>query len=274
MFELTGFSGKVALVTGASRMISIGRSIAVALAKAGCDVVVTGSGRHPDQYPPEEKAAGWRDIDSLADEIRGYGVRVLPLVVDVTDEAAVDNLLAKTISAFGRVDYVVNNAAARVGADRAPVIEMPLEAWENVFRINVRGVMLVSRAFGRQLVAQGQGGAIVNISSVAGKQFPTNFAAYASSKAAVNALSAVMAGELGAHSIRVNAVCPGLIDTSRIAQKGQSEAVRQKILEKIPLGRTGAGADIANLTVYLCSDEGAWITGQAINVDGGMLMQH
>jgi 3-oxoacyl-[acyl-carrier protein] reductase/meso-butanediol dehydrogenase/(S,S)-butanediol dehydrogenase/diacetyl reductase len=274
VFSLTGLTGKVAVVTGAGRMVSIGRSTAVAFAKAGCDVVITGSGRAPDTYPPEEKAAGWRDIESLADEIRSHGVRALPLVVDVSDEAAVDNLLAQTLSAFGRVDFVVNSAAGRKGADRQPVVDVPLEAWEYIFRINVRGVMLVSRAFARQLIAQGEGGSIVNISSVGGKLFPRGIAAYAASKAAVNALSAVMAGELGPNNIRVNAVCPGRIDTSRITQMNLTEAQRQQMVSRIPLGRAGTGEDIANLTVYLCSDEGAWITGQAINVDGGLLMQH
>src|SRR5438876_7512347 len=123
-FELTGLDGKVAVVTGAGRMRSIGRRIAVALAKAGCDVVVTGTGRSPERYPDDEKAADWRDIDSVAEEIRALGRRALPVVSDVSDPRAVDSLAAGVVDEMGRVDIVVNNASAPRGADRVPVVDV------------------------------------------------------------------------------------------------------------------------------------------------------
>ena len=115
-YELTGLEGKIAVVTGAGRMRSIGRSIALELAKAGCDVVITGSGRSPDAFPDDEKKAGWRDIESVAEEIRALGRRALPLISNVADLEAVKLLADKVVQEFGRVDFVINNAgAARAG---------------------------------------------------------------------------------------------------------------------------------------------------------------
>src|SRR3954447_2758067 len=116
-YELTGLTDKVAVVTGAGRMRAIGRSIAVELAKAGCDLVVTGTGRDPSTFSAEEQAAGWRDIDSVADEIRALGRRAVPVVTSVGDADAVEVLAERVMSEFGRVDIIVNNAAAPRGKD-------------------------------------------------------------------------------------------------------------------------------------------------------------
>jgi len=126
---LTGLDGRVAVVTGAGRMRSIGRPIAVELARACCDVVVTGTGRNPDNYPDDEKAAGWRDIDSVADEIRALGRKALPVVSDVGNPEAVDNLADLVTDEFGRVDIIVNNASYARGADRVPVIDLDPDLW-------------------------------------------------------------------------------------------------------------------------------------------------
>jgi NAD(P)-dependent dehydrogenase (short-subunit alcohol dehydrogenase family) len=234
-------------------------------------VVVAGSGRKPENYPPEEKEAGWRDVDSLADEIRGLGMRALAVTVDVGDEADVAELGKRVDAAFGRTDFVINNAAASVGPDRAPVVDLAPSAWDHVFRVNVRGAFLVSQCFARQMIRKGEGGAIVNISSIGSRTYPANMAAYSASKAAMNALGAVMAGELGPQGIRVNTVCPGSVATSRIAQKDGDPEIQRRIAAMIPLRRTGTGADIADAALFLCSEQGAWITGQMLNVDGGMV---
>ena len=128
-FELTGLDGKVAIVTGAGRMRSIGRPIAVELARAGCDLVITGTGRNPATYPADEQAVGWRDIESVAEEIQALGRRCLPLVSDIADEAAVDALLARTIEELGRVDIIVNNAGAARGPDRFNVVDLDPSEW-------------------------------------------------------------------------------------------------------------------------------------------------
>jgi 3-oxoacyl-[acyl-carrier protein] reductase len=128
--------------------------------------------------------------------------------------------------------------------------------------------------FGQVLLDAGRGGSIVNISSIAGKRFSPNTSAYAASKAGLQALTACMAQEVGRAGIRVNAICPGIIDTSRMDDLGRGEEWQQFVDSLIPLGRAGSGEDIAHAVVYLCSDQGAWVTGQSWNVDGGTVVQH
>ena len=273
-YELTGLAGKVAVVTGAGRMRSIGRPITVELARAGCEIVLTGTGRAPELYPDDEKAAGWRDIASVADEVRALGRRVLAAVSDVTNEGAVAALAERAMRELGRVDIVVNNAGAARGEDRVPVVELAPAAWRAVMEVNLTGSFLMSKFFGQRLIAQGRGGSIVNISSIAGKALPPNTSAYAASKAGLQALTASMAREVGVHNIRVNAICPGVIDTSRMDDLGRGEVWQSFVKSSIPLGRAGSGLDIAAAVVFLCSDQGAWITGQSYNVDGGHVVSH
>ncbi len=268
-FTLTGFDGKVAVVTGAGRMRSIGRPIALALARAGCDVVLTGTGRAPDTCPQDEQDAGWRDIASVADEVRALGRRALPVVTSVADPEAVDALVAQAVAHFGRVDFLVNNAGASRGGDRVPVTELAIETWKRVLDTNLNGTFYMSRAFARQMAAQGEGGAIVNISSLAARLLAPDTAAYATSKVAINALTTIMAGELGPKRIRVNGVAPGIIDTSRLDDVPRGEVWNSMVSSFIPLGRAGTGEDVAALVAFLCSAQGAWITGQNIYVDGG-----
>jgi 3-oxoacyl-[acyl-carrier protein] reductase len=266
---LTGLDDKVAVVTGAGRMRSIGRSIAVELARAGCDVVLTGTGRDPSRYPEHEQEAGWRDIDSVADEVRSLGRRAVPLVSNVADPDGVESLADQVTRELGRVDILVNNASAAKGADRVPVVELDVDVWRTVIDVNLNGSFYASRAFAQRMVAQGDGGSIVNISSIAGKLMGPRMAAYSASKAAVQSLTCSMASELGAHNVRVNAICPGTIDTFRMDDIGRGAAWEELVTTSIPLGRAGLGEDVAWMTVFLCSDQGAWITGQLYTVDGG-----
>ena len=268
-YELGGFDGKVAVVTGAGRMRSIGRPIALALARAGCDLVLTGSGKPASAYPDDERRAGWRDIESVADEVRALGRRALPLVSDVRDPQAVEALAARVLAEFGRIDFLVNNAGSTRGSDRVPALDLPLSEWQRVLGTNLDGTFYMSRCVARHMAAAGRGGAIVNISSIAGRNRTPNTAAYATSKAAIDALSTVLAGELGPKGIRVNAVAPGMIDTSRMDDVPRGEVWDRIVKAQIPLGRAGTGEDIAHMVVFLCSDQGAWITGQTFYVDGG-----
>jgi NAD(P)-dependent dehydrogenase (short-subunit alcohol dehydrogenase family) len=273
-WNLSGFENKVALVSGAGRMRSIGRPIAVELARAGCKVVLVGTGREPSRYPDDEKAAGWRDIDSVADEIRALGGTAVPLVSDVSDAAAVRTLAEQIIQRFGRLDILINNAGASRGNDRVPVTELDPAAWRRIIDVNLTGSFLVSAEMGRHMIAAGNGGCIVNISSIAGKRFDPNNAAYAASKAGLQALTACMSQEMARHKIRVNAVCPGLIDTSRMDGIGRGQAWDQLVQRLVPLGRAGTGNDIAHAVMFLCSEQAGWVTGQAWNVDGGTVVQH
>jgi 3-oxoacyl-[acyl-carrier protein] reductase len=272
-YELTGLTDKVAVVTGAGRMRSIGRPIAVELARAGCDVVLTGTGRAPERYPDDEKAAGWRDIESVADEVRAHGRTAVTAVSDVADLDAVEALARRTIDELGRVDILVNNAGAAKGEDRKPVIDLDPGLWRTVIDVNLTGAFLMSKVFGR-LIVEGGGGSIVNISSIAGKALAPSTAAYAASKAGLQALTACMAGEVGSSGVRVNAICPGIIDTSRMDDLGRGDLWDELVRTRVPLGRAGTGEDIAHIVVYLCSDQGAWVTGQSWNVDGGTVVQH
>jgi len=267
---LTGFEGKVALITGAGRMRSIGRGIAQALATAGCDVVVTGSGRSPDNYPDEEKAAGWRDIESVAEEVRALGRRALPVVSDVADENAVAELADHVIAEMGRVDFIINNAGAARAGDRAPVVDVDPAVWRNVINVNLNGTFYMSQVFGRKLLEQGEGGAIINISSIGGKLMAPTTAAYAASKAAIHALTCAMSGEVGPAGIRVNAICPGIVMTSRLDDLSE-EQWAGIVNSYIPLRRAGEPADIGNMVAYLCSEQGSWVNGQLYSVDGGQL---
>lgn len=271
---LTGLEDKVAVVTGAGRMRSIGRKIAVEMAKAGSNVVLTGTGRPPERYPDDEKAAGWRDIESVADEVRALGRRAIPVVSNVADETHVQDLLQRTLDEFGRVDFVINNAAAPRGPDRMPLVDLDYNVWANVININLNGTFLMSRYFGRRLIEQDEGGAIVNISSVAGKRYTEGSSAYAASKAGIQALTATMSRETGKYNVRVNAICSGTVDTSRMDDIPRGEVWDARVAAKTPLGRASNGDDIAWMTVFLCSDQGNWIHGQSINVDGGAVVEH
>ena len=262
-------AGKVAIVTGAGRMRSIGRPIAKRLAQAGAAIVITGTGRPPERYPDDEKAAGWRDIESVADEIRRAGGRCLPLVSDVADPRAVETLVDRTVAEFGRIDILINNASAARGEDRVPAVELKFDVWKKVMVTNVDGTFLLSSAAARRMIAQGQGGSIVNVSSIASKIAQAKAAAYSASKAAVNALSRSMALDLAPDGIRVNAICPGIIDTFRMDDLGRGESWQKFVKSFIPLGYPGDGTECAELVFFLVTERGKWITGQAINIDGG-----
>jgi 3-oxoacyl-[acyl-carrier protein] reductase/meso-butanediol dehydrogenase/(S,S)-butanediol dehydrogenase/diacetyl reductase len=241
----------------------------VLLARAGASVVLTGTGRPPERYPDDENAAGWRDIASVKDEVEAEGARCLALVSDVSSEQANRDLVARTVAEFGRVDVVVNNAGAARGDDRVDAVALDYDTWKKVLVTNLDGTFLLSREVAKQMLSQGEGGSIVNISSIASKLAGPQTAAYSASKAGINALSRAMALELAPQGIRVNAVCPGIIDTFRMDDLGRGEIWQRVVKERIPLGYAGDGSECAEMVLFLVSERGKWITGQAINVDGG-----
>ncbi len=265
-------AGKVAIVTGAGRLRGIGRESALVLARMGADVVITGTGRDPKTYPPDEKKVGWRDIESVAEEVRKLGRRALPLVVDVADEAQAQGLIDRTVRELGRVDILVNNAAAPYGKDRVPVAEVEAAVFRHVIEVKVMGTFLCTRAAVRQMLKQGQGGRVVSLSSTAGKRGAPNMAAYNASNFAVDGFSQALAKEVAAKGITVNCVCPGLIETARMDPLGRGEGW-QKRVEGIPVGRVGEDWEVAELVGYLCSPRAAYITGQAININGGTVTE-
>ncbi|MXY47481.1 MAG: SDR family oxidoreductase [Chloroflexi bacterium] len=264
--------GKVAIVTGAGRLRGIGRGAAVAFARLGADVVVTGTGRDPARYPDDEKAVGWRDIDSTAAQVRGEGRRALPMVVDVADADSVRQMVERTIDEFGRIDILVNNAAYARGPDRVPIIDVPQNIFQRVLDVKITGTYLCSKAVIPHMITQG-GGKIVNISSGSGKTGSANNLAYTAACFAQVGMTQSLAQEIGQHNINVNCVCPGAVDTSRVDDVGRGDAW-QAIADNLPIRRTGTDDEVGAFVAYLCTTAASWIHGQSINMDGGGTMEH
>ncbi|MCH8827127.1 MAG: SDR family oxidoreductase [Chloroflexi bacterium] len=265
--------GKVAIVTGAGRLRGIGRTSALHLAKLGADVVVTGTGRDPDSYPPDEKAVGWRDVESTADQIRDQGRRALTLTVDVTDRGQVQRMVDSALAEFGRVDILINNAAYPIGADRVPILDLDPDIFNKVMDIKVTGTFLCTKASIKPMIDQGEGGKIVNISSTMGKRGMANALAYSAANFAAIGMTQSMAKELGPHGINVNAVCPGAVDTHRMDLHGREEHWQQ-LASNAPIGRTGTDDEVGAFCAYLCTKAASWIHGQSININGGTVMEH
>lgn len=259
--------GKVAIVTGAGRLRGIGRATALVLAEMGADVVITGTGRDPSTFPDDEKEAGWRDIDSVAVEITAIGTRALPLVVDVSDATQVRTMVDRTVSEFGRLDIIVNNAAAPYGEDRKPLLEIDPQVFRRVIDIKVGGTFLCSRAAAAQMVKQGEGGRIINLSSIAGKRGMANTSAYNAANFAVDGFTQAIAKELAVHGITANCVCPGLIGTSRMDR--MARAAWDARVAANPMGRVGRDSEVAEVIGFLASPRASYINGEAINVNGG-----
>ena len=267
--------GKVAIVTGAGRLRGIGRAAAVALARLGADVVVTGTGRAPATFPENEREIGWRDVESVADHIRNEGRSALPLVVDVTDQDQVERMVQQTVSELGRLDILVNNAALGVGADRIPIVDLEPAVFDRVVNVKVRGTYLCTRAAAVRMIEQGDGGKIVNIASVAGKRGSANTLAYNAANFAVVGMTQSSARELGPHGINVNCVCPGLVQTHRgDVYMDVFDRTWEQTAESVPIGRNGTDEELGDFVAYLCSKAASWIHGQSINMDGGVMMEH
>ena len=265
-------SGKVAIVTGAGRLRGIGRATANVLARMGADVVVTGTGRDPETFPPDEKEAGWRDIESTADEVRSFGVRALPVVMDVSKAEDVQNLIDHSVAEFGSVDILINNAAAPYGEDRVPVVEVAEDVFKKVLDVKVVGTYLCSKAAAIQMIEQGDGGRIINISSTAGKRGNANMAAYNAANFAVDGFTQALAKELAEHEITANCVCPGMTETARLDPIGRGDEWWTRAAQ-VPLGRPAEDMEVGELIGFLCSPRAAYITGQAININGGSVTE-
>lgn len=245
------FEGKVALVTGGAS--GIGRETARRFAELGASVVIA------DLNAQSGPAA--------AAELRDRGAETLFVGCDVSDPRQVARLFDQAASRFHRLDFAVNNAG--IGGPWEPLQTYPHEGWDSVLAVNLTGVFYCMQEEIKRMI--GNGGAIVNVASIAGKRGLPYQAAYTASKHAVIGLTRVSAQEVARHDIRVNAVCPAYTDTPLITPliAGNSRRV-EKMLERIPMRRFGQPSDIAEAIVWLCSDESSFVTGQAVNLDGGM----
>jgi len=269
---MKNLEGRVALVTGAGRLRGIGRAAAVALAGHGADLAVTGTGRDPATYPDDEKAAGWRDIESTAEQVRALGRRALAIRANVASDSDVRRTVAAAIEEFGRIDILVNNAAVARAEDRVPLVDLSEDLWRRVMDVKLTGSFLMCRAVLPSMIGRGEGGSIVNISSVAGKRPSPLMAVYAAANAGLDGFTRALAMEAAPHNIRVNAICPGMTDTSRMDSLGRGEAWESMVRQRIPLARAGRDEDVGGLIAWLCTPEASYITGQSLNIDGGLVM--
>jgi NAD(P)-dependent dehydrogenase (short-subunit alcohol dehydrogenase family) len=273
-------NGKVALVTGAGGKNGIGRAIATRLAKEGADVAVNDITEHP--YAADQ--ADWQGLPDVVREIEAMGQSAISVVADVANAKQVREMLDQTVAHFGKIDILVNNAGTIAGKDRVPVVDLAEEDWDRVQRVNVKGVFLCSQAVARHLIAQGTGGKIINMSSVTGKRGSARFAAYSASKFAVIGFTQSLAQELAPYQVNVNAICPGLVDTERIAHLAsvlmpdnlsadeQLSEYARRSEAAVPFGRLAEGTDVAKMAAFLASDEAAYLTGVSITVSGGSVM--
>ena len=241
---------KVALITGGAR--GIGQAIAMTFAKEGADIVVADVNLEVAQ--------------KTASEIEALGRKALAIEMDVTDYTKVEEGVNKILDKFGKVDILVNNAG--ITKDNL-ILRMSAAEWDAVINVNLKGTFNCIKAVSRPMIKQ-RSGKIVSIASIIGLMGNAGQANYAASKAGIIALTKTVAKELASRNVNANAVAPGFIQTEMTAKL--PEPVKAKMLEAIPLAKLGTPQDVANVCLFLASEEANYITGQVITVDGGMVM--
>jgi NAD(P)-dependent dehydrogenase (short-subunit alcohol dehydrogenase family) len=268
--------GKTAVVTGSGRHKGIGEAVVLRLAAEGCNIVVSDIGTVKGNEFAAEHIGATHEMNEIAEACRQLSAKVITVPCDVRSESDCENLMTKTVAAFGSIDILVNNAG--VGYIMEPFTEFKETSWDVVLGVNLKGAFLCSKHAAIQMQKQTRGGSIVNIASQAAKSGFPFAAAYTASKHGLVGLTRSNAVELGKFKIRVNAVCPNHITTG--LGDWQNKFFSEKlgldydtylkaIVDKNPLGRTGQVDDIAKAVAFLCSDEASYITGEAMNVSGG-----
>jgi NAD(P)-dependent dehydrogenase (short-subunit alcohol dehydrogenase family) len=247
-FDLTG---KVAIVTGGGG--GIGQTLAISLAEAGADVAVT--------------SRKLEHLEAVSKGIRSQGKKAFAVSTDVSQQKSVEEMVAKVLKEFQHIDILVNVAGIAI---RQPAETFVIDDWQKVMDINARGTFLCCQAVGREMIKQ-KSGKIVNMSSVRGRYgFPTDYAAYGTSKGAVDSITRQLACEWAKHNVLVNAVAPTIVETDLTKPALSDPVFAQRMRSRIPLGRWGVPEDIAGPVIFLASAASDFITGQIIYVDGGV----
>jgi NAD(P)-dependent dehydrogenase (short-subunit alcohol dehydrogenase family) len=269
-------AGKTAIITGSGRRAGLGEAMAHRLAAEGVRVIVSDIGVADGPNLPAGAIGNSEEMNAVVRDIKAAGGEATAVACNMLDGAAVEALVAQAESIYGSVDILVNNAG--IGYLMKPIVELSLDEWDAVLGVNLRGVFAATQAVARRMIARGQGGRIVNIASQAAKSAFRMASAYCASKHGLVGLTRVSALELGEHGITVNAICPNHVTTGLGEWQNQhfakvtGKSVDQYLSDmrsRIPLGRPGLPADIANACAFLCSEQAKYVTGEAMNVSGG-----
>jgi NAD(P)-dependent dehydrogenase (short-subunit alcohol dehydrogenase family) len=248
--ELFSLTGKVALVTGASR--GIGRAIAWGLARAGADLAVA--------------ARSESELESLAKDIEAAGRRTATLPTDVTDRAQIEAMVARTVDELGSLDILVNNAGGT--RFKSPLLGLRPDGWDKVLRLNLDSAFHATQVAARHMVEAG-GGSIIQMASVAGIQGSEQLSMYSAAKGGLRLFTRAVARELAASGVRVNSIAPGWVATDLNANLRDSEESDRLIKSSIPMGRWGRAEEVVGAAIYLASDASSFVTGATIVIDGG-----
>lgn len=246
---------RVAIITGASR--GIGRSIALTFAQNGANIIVASRNKQGD-------------LEKVVEEIRKVGVRVLGVAADIGKPEDISNLVERTLNEFNAVDILVNNAGGGVPGSHGPIIEIEERAWFETMNVTLNSAFSLSQKVAREMVKR-RNGCIINIASIDGFRPLPTVLPYAIAKAGLIMLTTGLAKELGPFGIRVNAIAPGLIRTSRSQALWSDDGLLASRLKITPLGRVGEPEEVASVALFLASDMSSYITGTTIVVDGGKL---
>ncbi len=253
--EMFSLEGRAALVTGGGG--GIGSALAEALAGAGAKVAVVGRSQEP--------------LDAAVGRIQAVGGQGLAVTGDVTNETDAETIVDSVTAEYGRLDIIVNAVGGGAGKELHNAVAYPREEWDWIMELIVRSSVIPTLAVARRMIETGEGGAVLNISSVrANLGINAGYSAYVAAKGAISSLTRQWATEWAKHGIRVNAIMPTFVDTPQVATLLEDPKFKAGIVSRIPLGRVGETRDLVGPAIFFCSDAASFVTGQILGIDGGL----